>query len=77
MSIWEQIYNAYCEGLLSVQLPEPSAREDFSLSEIEKKLEMTDEQATYFENEFFKLSIDIEKRMFKAGLRIALRLISE
>lgn len=77
MSIWEKLYNAYTEGVLSVEPPEPSAREDFIISEIEKKLEMTDEQATYFENELFKLSIDIEKRMFKAGLRVAMRLISE
>lgn len=77
MSIWEKLYDAYCEGLLSVLPPEPSARADFKLSEIEKKFDMTDEQKAYFENEFFELSIDIEKRMFKAGLRVALRLISE
>lgn len=77
MSIWEKIYDAYCEGLLSIQPPEPSAWDDFKLSEIEKKFSMTPEQIAYFENEFFNLSINIEKRMFKAGFKIALRLISE
>lgn len=77
MSIWEQIYNAYCEGLLSIQPPEPSARDEFRLGEIKEKFRMTPEQIAYFENEFFKLSVDIEKRMFKAGFKTALRLISE
>ena len=77
MDIWEQLYNAYCEGLLSVKPPEPSAHDGIKLDELEKKLEMTDEQILYFENIFFELSIDTERRLFKAGFKTALRMISE
>lgn len=77
MSILEQIYKAYCEGSLSIQPPEPSARDEVRLNELEKKLELTDEQTEYFEREFFKISTEMEKRMFKAGFKAALKLISE
>ena len=77
MDIWEQLYNAYCEGLLGVKPPEPSAHDSFRIGEIEKTFEMTDEQIRYFENIFFEMSIDAERRMFKAGFKIALRMLSE
>ncbi|MBD5130430.1 MAG: hypothetical protein HDT43_11015 [Ruminococcaceae bacterium] len=77
MDIWEQLYNAYCEGLLSVKPPEPSAHENYKIDELEKKFEMTDEQVQYFENIIFELSIDAEKRLFKAGFKTALRMLSE
>lgn len=77
MTILEELYEAYCEGRLSVKPPEPAVHEGFVLTSIEEKFELTDEQVGFFEDEYSKLRIDCEKQFFAAGFKVALRLISE
>lgn len=77
MSIIREICEAYCEGRLSVKPPEPSARDNLKLTEIEKRFNMSKEDADYFENEFFELRIQDERRYFYAGFKTALRMMTE
>ncbi len=77
MSIVRQIYEDYCEGKLSVKPPEPSARDNLKLTEIEEIFEMSEDDIEYFESAYFELCIENEKRLFYAGFKTALRMISE
>lgn len=77
MTILEELYEAYCEGKLSVKPPEPEVHEGFILTSIEEKFELTDEQVGFFENEYFKLRINTENQFFAADVKVALRMISE
>lgn len=67
----------YCEGNLNIKPHDPSAHEYYKTSEIEKNYNMTEEQIEEFENFISNIIIDAEKRGFYAGIKIALRLISE
>lgn len=77
MSIIRQIYEDYCEGKLSVEPPEPSAHDNLKLTEIEERFEMSAEDIEYFESTYLELCIENEKRLFYAGFKTALRMISE
>lgn len=77
MTILEQLYEAYCEGLLSVKPPEPSVHENYRLTKLEEKLELSKEQTEYFENKFFEMRKENEKRLFAAGFKAALQIIAE
>lgn len=77
MEIWRNIYEQYCEGNLNIKPPEPSAHENYRVLDIEKKHNLTQKQIEEFENFLSEVIIDAEKRGFYAGMKIALRLISE
>ncbi len=77
MEIWRKIYEQYYEGSLNIKPPDPSAHEIYKSLEMEKKHDMTQEQIEEFEDYITDVIIDAEKRGFYAGMKIALRLISE
>lgn len=77
MTILEQLYEAYCENLLSVKPPEPSVHENYLLTRLEEKLGLSKEQTEYFEKKFFEMRIEDEKRFFAAGFKVALQIIAE
>lgn len=77
MEVWREIYEAYCERNLDIQPPYPSAHEYIRTNRLEEKYGMTKEQIEEFENFLSTTIIDAEKRGFYAGMKIALRLISE
>ncbi|MDE7362976.1 MAG: hypothetical protein K2N38_13700 [Oscillospiraceae bacterium] len=77
MEIWREIYEAYCERNLNIQPPYPSAKEYIKTKKIEKEYGMIEEQIEEFENFLSDITTDAEKRGFYAGMKIALRLISE
>lgn len=77
MEIWRNIYEQYCEGNLHIKPPEPSAHENYKALDMEKKHNMTQDQIEEFEDYISDVIIDAEKRGFYAGMKIALRLISE
>lgn len=77
MSILEPIYNAYCEGEFTLQLLEPTPKENARLTELENKLGMTAQQIEELETIFYEIYINTERRGFYAGFKTAVRLIAE
>ncbi len=77
MEIRRQLYEAYCEGLLSVEPPLPSAFDEGRLHRLKESLGITGENEERFDNVFAAFTIDAEKRGFYAGLKVVLRLLSE
>ena len=77
MGILEVIYNAYCEGGLTVKIPEHSASDNIKITSIERMFDMSPQQIEEFERRFLEIYDDAQKRGFYAGFRIAMRVISE
>ena len=77
MCILEPIYNAYCEGEFTLQIPEPTPMEHHRLKELESKLGLTAQQREEFESVFYEIYMNTERRGFYAGFKTALKLIAE
>lgn len=77
MGILEVIYNAYCEGDLTVKIPEHSASDNIKITSIERMFDMSPQQIEEFECRFLEIYDDAQKRGFYAGFRTAMRVISE
>lgn len=77
MSILETIYESYIAGELDIK-PESTlieARENLAM--LETRLKISGEDAEDFEEEFFYLLDDIEKKCFFAGFVTAAKLNAE
>lgn len=77
MEIRRGIYEAYCEGLLSVEPEKPSVFDEGKIRRLKEKLGITGSDEERFDTVFAELTTDAEQRGFYAGLKVVLRLLSE
>lgn len=76
MEIWECLYNAYGEGMLFLS-PFASQRSRHNVEDFVDTLNPTQEQKERFEQLLNEFCFDVERRGFRAGMKVALRLYSE
>lgn len=77
MAIMEEIYMAYLEGKLCVKASEMSAGEYAKISDIEKRLKLSDSQCMDFERFLFEINDYYERSGFYSGFKIGVSLIGE
>lgn len=77
MKIWRGLYDAYSERWFFVKPPRKSLFGDEELRKLEDVAGVTDENREKFESIFFDLCMLYEMSGFRAGLKIALKMIYE
>lgn len=77
MEIRRQLYEAYCEGLLSVEPPPETVYNERKLHSFKEKLGISGRDGEHFDNVFADLLTDAERNAFYAGVKVILRLLSE
>lgn len=77
MEIRRQLYEAYCEGILSVEPPPEAANNERKLKSLKEKIGVSGKDGEHFDNVLAELLIDAERNAFYAGVKIILRLLSE
>lgn len=76
MEVWECLYDAYCDGALFLP-PRGSQLSRHNIEKFVDKLNPTPEQKEQLQNLLSEFYFDIERRGFRAGFKVALRLYSE
>lgn len=76
MEIWECLYDDYCNGSTFLS-PRDSQVSKHGIEELVDELKPTPEQRERLQNLLFEFYFNVERRGFRAGIKLALRMHSE
>ena len=77
MKIWRGLYDAYSERWFFIKPPKHNLFGEDKLKEIEDIAGITDENRDKFENSLFEMCMLYEMSGFRAGFKIALKMMCE